>query len=291
MDWKATARLRKPHVRVYSGERERPVLMVVDQRTPMFFGSQRVMKSVAAAEVAALSAWRAQDGGDRVGGLVFNESGITEVRPQRGRSGVLRLLHQTVQLNHQLADVPITRVPITRVPITRVPTAGANQRSRTSQASAVLPSPDTARTSNTAPSPDTDQPPTKVGLNDVLEHVVRIAKHDHLVVVISDLDGADSQTQKLATNLSAHNDVLIIAVYDPLGYSLSGSPGMVASDRGRTWHIPESGGFPQHFEDTFQRRLDHWKTIFQSLRVPVLPLSTHLPAAEQIRNLLGHRPG
>ena len=54
IDWKATARLRSPHVRVYNEERERPVLLVVDQRRPMFFGSRRAMKSVAAAEVAAL---------------------------------------------------------------------------------------------------------------------------------------------------------------------------------------------------------------------------------------------
>ena len=80
MDWKATARLRSPHVRVYSEERERPVLLVVDQRSPMFFGSRRAMKSVVAAELAALGAWRALDSGDRVGGIVFNEQEIVFVR-------------------------------------------------------------------------------------------------------------------------------------------------------------------------------------------------------------------
>ena len=58
IDWRATARLRKPHVRVYSEERERPVLFVVDQRTTMFFGSARTTKATAAAELAALGAWR-----------------------------------------------------------------------------------------------------------------------------------------------------------------------------------------------------------------------------------------
>jgi len=47
IDWKATARLRSPHVRVFTEERERPVLLVLDQRSPMFFGSRRAMKSVA----------------------------------------------------------------------------------------------------------------------------------------------------------------------------------------------------------------------------------------------------
>ena len=52
IDWLATARLRSPYVRVYSEERDRPVLLLVDQRSAMFFGSRRAMKSVAAAEAA-----------------------------------------------------------------------------------------------------------------------------------------------------------------------------------------------------------------------------------------------
>ena len=57
IDWKATARLRKPHVRVYLEERNRPCLLLVDQRLSMFFGSKVKMKSVVAAEVAALGVW------------------------------------------------------------------------------------------------------------------------------------------------------------------------------------------------------------------------------------------
>jgi uncharacterized protein (DUF58 family) len=69
MDWRVTARTREPHVRVYTEERDRPVLLVVDQRQSMFFGSRRAMKSVVAAEVAALAAWRVLKAGDRVGAL------------------------------------------------------------------------------------------------------------------------------------------------------------------------------------------------------------------------------
>src|SRR5215475_5939729 len=58
IDWKATMRTRKTQSRVYTEERERTVLLVVDQRITMFFGSVANMKSVTAAEVAALGAWR-----------------------------------------------------------------------------------------------------------------------------------------------------------------------------------------------------------------------------------------
>ena len=92
MDWKVTNRTRKPHVRVFTEERERPVLLVVDQRISMFFGSELKMKSVIAAELAALAAWRVLSVGDRIGALVFNDTEITETRPHRSRKSDIRLL-------------------------------------------------------------------------------------------------------------------------------------------------------------------------------------------------------
>src|SRR5580698_8444791 len=40
IDWRVTARLQKPYVRVYSEERDRPTMLVVDQRINMFCGSR-----------------------------------------------------------------------------------------------------------------------------------------------------------------------------------------------------------------------------------------------------------
>ena len=102
MDWRVTARTRKPHVRVYSEERDRPVILVVDQRLSLFFGTKRVLKSVVAAEVAALASWKCLDGGDRVGGIVFGDEQFVEIAPQRSRAGVMRLLSEVVRANHRL---------------------------------------------------------------------------------------------------------------------------------------------------------------------------------------------
>src|SRR5580765_2610129 len=79
IDWKVTARLQKPHIRVFNEERDRQALLVVDQRLSMFFGSRRAMKSVAAAEAAAIGAWRVLGAGDRVGAVVFNDRDFIEV--------------------------------------------------------------------------------------------------------------------------------------------------------------------------------------------------------------------
>lgn len=114
MDWKVTNRTRKPHVRVHTEERERQVLLLVDQRQSMFFGSQEKMKSVVATEVAALIAWRMLAADDRVGALVFNDSEDVEIRPQRNRNTVLRLLQQCVAKNHALAAGKTTSATRTR---------------------------------------------------------------------------------------------------------------------------------------------------------------------------------
>lgn len=57
LDWRASLRTGKPVVRTFTEERDRPALIVVDQRMSMFFGSQRSFKSAVAAELAALAAW------------------------------------------------------------------------------------------------------------------------------------------------------------------------------------------------------------------------------------------
>lgn len=103
LDWKVTLRLGKPHVRTYTEERDRPALFVIDQRMPMFFGSRLALKSVAAAQVAALGAWMVLHAGDRVGAMVFNDHEIRHIRPHRSRSRVEALCRAVADMNRALA--------------------------------------------------------------------------------------------------------------------------------------------------------------------------------------------
>ncbi|MTH77059.1 DUF58 domain-containing protein [Paracoccus aestuariivivens] len=107
IDWKVTARTGTPHVRVYTEERDRPTLIVVDQRMSMFFGSVLNMKSVTAAECAALAAFRIFDQGDRVGGIVFGDEMLAEIRPARSRHALTAFLTALADANGLLhADAP-----------------------------------------------------------------------------------------------------------------------------------------------------------------------------------------
>ena len=102
IDWKVTARLQKPHVRVFNEERDRQALLVVDQRLSMFFGSRLSMKSVTAAQAAAIGAWRVLGVGDRIGAIVFNDSDLVEIKARRSRTTVLQILSAIVAQNEML---------------------------------------------------------------------------------------------------------------------------------------------------------------------------------------------
>lgn len=97
MDWRVTARAGKPHVKMFREERERPVWLLVDLGASMRFGTRIAFKSVIAAKVAALLAWAAIERGDRVGGLVFDETRYFERRPAARVRGLLPLLQALTQ--------------------------------------------------------------------------------------------------------------------------------------------------------------------------------------------------
>jgi len=102
IDWRVTARTGSPHTKLFREERERPLLVAVDQRSGMFFGSSHCFKSVLAAQLASLIAWSGLDGGERVGGLVFNGTEHREIRPRRSRKTVLALLSHMADYNRDL---------------------------------------------------------------------------------------------------------------------------------------------------------------------------------------------
>lgn len=126
IDWKVTARTGTPHVRVMTEERDRPALIVVDQRMSMFFGTRHAMKAVTAAEAAALAAFRILDQGDRVGGIVFGDTRIAEVRPERTRRALNRFLTALADANGLLgpevpADDPLPLTAVLRAAIRIAP--------------------------------------------------------------------------------------------------------------------------------------------------------------------------
>lgn len=242
IDWAATARLGMPQVRVYTEERDRSVLLLVDQRQSMFFGSRHAMKSVVAAEAAALSAFRVTSLGDRVGAIVFSEvGGVVEIRPEAREAGVRRILAEVARHNRLLSAAA-------------------------------------------------DQPSDPSLLNEVLRRAVRLAHHDWLITLVSDLAGADAESVKQVTRLTAHNDVLSVFVSDPLEAELPDIGRTVLADGRRQIEVDLSArDLRRQFATDFAERQANAARFSLQRAIPVLPLVTYRDVSDQFREQLGQR--
>jgi uncharacterized protein (DUF58 family) len=239
IDWKVTARTGQAHTRVYNEERDRPTLVVVDQRLAMFYGTRLNLKSVTAAEAAALAAWRVFRSGDRVGLVVFDDADIAALRPQRSRRHVLRILETIVAKNRALRAE--SRVP-----------------------------------------------PNPAMLNEALERARRIVDHDHVVVVVSDFDGADADTKRLVTELAQHNDLIVLLVLDPSSRDVPDGGRLVVTGGELQIQVEPARAGERHALLAFaSERIRPVLAWTRELGVPVLPLSTAEDVTAQVSRALG----
>ena len=241
MDWHVTARTRTPYVRVYTEEKDRAVLLVVDQRLNMFFGTRDRLKSVTAAELAALGAWRALDVGDRVGVVTFNDETVVEMPPQRSERNVMEILHAVLEMNHAL-----------------------NAESKT--------------------------PPAPAMLNAALEKAMRLAKHDVLVVIISDFLGVDDDTRKLTAQIAAHNDILGILVHDPMRLDPPPERLRVSDGTNQVEIALNDSRIRDRLIADYREEQEHITRSLRQLSAPLLMISNEGDVVSQVRRLLGVAP-
>ncbi|HVC00848.1 MAG TPA: DUF58 domain-containing protein [Steroidobacteraceae bacterium] len=106
IDWRVTARRGRLHTKLFREERERPVWLLVDLQPGMFFGSRRQLKSALAVRAAAMLAWAAVGGGDRIGAVVANGAEIRCHAPRARESGVLPILRSLLDLQPRAPAPP-----------------------------------------------------------------------------------------------------------------------------------------------------------------------------------------
>lgn len=104
IDWRVTARTQITSTKVFTEEKEKPVLAIVDLTPGMFFGSQVYTKSFIASQLAAIAAFKVLKNGDRFGGLIFNNEKTDIFSPQRSRKIVLQYLKKLVENCSALAN-------------------------------------------------------------------------------------------------------------------------------------------------------------------------------------------
>lgn len=243
MDWRVTARTQKPHIKVFREERERPIMVVCDLRSSMFFGTQHAFKSVLAADICSLFSWSALNNGDRIGALLFDDNHETDIRPKPGRKQVMHVLHELSQFK-QLQD-RIEQVP--------------NNSTATSSR-----------------------------LADMLRHTRRVTRPGSTIYLISDWQDFDLDCERQLHQISKHNDVVAINIFDafeenilPLGsYPLTdGKQRLQLECYSKSQGLEHQQAFEQRQQDLKQRTL--------KLGIPLISLQAQHDIITELRKGLG----
>jgi len=238
MDWRVTARTQKPHIKVFREERERPIMVVCDLRSSMFFGTQHAFKSVLAADICSLFSWSALNNGDRIGALLFDDNHETDIRPKPGRKQVMHVLHELSQFKQQ---------------------QGPN-RSESS----------TSR------------------LADMLRHTRRVTRPGSTIYLISDWQDFDLDCERQLHQISKHNDVVAINIFDafeenilPLGsYPLTdGKQRLQLECYSKSQGLEHQQAFEQRQQELKQRTL--------KLGIPLISLQAQHDIVTELRKGLG----
>lgn len=108
IDWRVTARMGSPHLKLFKEERERPIVICIDMNATMCFGTRNTFKSVQAARTAALLGWQGISQQNRVGACLFGDvpGGMQVFAPQRTKNSfcsILKILSQPPLEHHEAA--------------------------------------------------------------------------------------------------------------------------------------------------------------------------------------------
>jgi len=240
LDWRVTARRGEPHTKLFREERERAVLVWVDFRLPMFFATRGAFKSVIAAKAAALLAWSAHHQRDRIGGLLFSENYHQELRPKNGKSAVLHLLQSLATLSQ------------------------FHLRDRPGQVASVSPSSNDPFSRNQSEV-----------CYQALARLRRVSKPGSLLLLISDFRGIDEQSESLLTQLSRHNDVVMLSVHDPLEKTLPPAGVYRLTDQQKSLAIDTSDRYArQQYQTRFDQHMEYLKDMCKRHRMHFTSLST-----------------
>ncbi|MFH2061187.1 MAG: DUF58 domain-containing protein [Pseudomonadota bacterium] len=94
IDWKVSARLGKPFVKLYTEERESIVMLLIDMSASLKFGTFFGTKLERVAEVASVLAFNAIKNNDKVGVVFFTDQVEKYIPPKKGTSHIWRVIKE-----------------------------------------------------------------------------------------------------------------------------------------------------------------------------------------------------
>ena len=94
IDWKVSARMGKPFIKLYREERESIVMLLIDMSASLNFGTFSGQKLEKAAEVASVLAFNAIKNNDKVGVIFFTDRVEKYIPPKKGSGHIWRVIQE-----------------------------------------------------------------------------------------------------------------------------------------------------------------------------------------------------
>ena len=252
LDWRLMARTGEAHTKLYREERERPVFVLADLRSPMCFATQGHFKSVLACYAAAMTIWTTLANSDRIGGQILGAKGGQLFRPSSNRQQVMAMMAALAQESN------------------------VSQESRLSKkGSAAVDAQETA----TIP----------LSLSDVLATAERTITSGTLLYIFSDFHDVDDSVQQHLMRLAQRCELKLVLISDPLEEKLPQGRRYRFLGSGRELLVDADQQQQQRYHQQFQARIQmlerlrnlrgvefaHWQTnqhpLFRTpLRAPLI---------------------
>jgi uncharacterized protein (DUF58 family) len=107
IDWKVSARMGRPYIKLFKEEREVVVMLLVDVSASGKFGTAGRTKRETAAEIAAILAFNAIRNNDKVGVILFTDRVEKYIPPKKGSAHIWRVIKEiyTFSPEHQGTDI------------------------------------------------------------------------------------------------------------------------------------------------------------------------------------------
>jgi len=107
IDWKVSARLGRPYIKLYREERELIIMLLVDMSASGCFGTGENIKQETAAEIAAVLAFNAIRNNDKVGAILFTDQIEKYIPPKKGSAHVWRVIKEIFAFKPQYRGTDI----------------------------------------------------------------------------------------------------------------------------------------------------------------------------------------
>jgi uncharacterized protein (DUF58 family) len=129
--------------------------------------------------------------------------------------------------------------------------------------------------------------PNTALLNDMLRRTASSVTHDYVITIISDFSMIDAQTKELLQNISYHNDVILIHIYDVFEEELpDGKLVLTDGKRQITWNNNK-----HHWRMDYRKSFTEMRTRlteeFRHTRIPVVFFNTTESLEDQVMHQMG----